>query len=98
MQTAADKATHISGPLMRALASLGQKKTLLGWRVVSQWPEIVGEKIAAVATAERYQDRVLYVRTKNAMWRQSLSMESDIILAEIRKFTGQRIIDRIHFR
>lgn len=89
--------SRISGSLMRAIASLGHKKTFLGWRVVSQWPEIVGERIASVATAERYQDKVLYVRTKNAMWRQSLSMETDLILAEIRKFTQLRIIDRIHF-
>ena len=89
--------TRISASLMRAMSSLGHKKTFLGLRVVSQWPEIVGERIAKVATAERYQDKVLYVRAKNAMWRQSLSMETDLLLAEIRKFTQLRIIDRIHF-
>ncbi len=87
----------ISGPLMRAISSLGHKKIFLGWRVVSQWPDIVGERIASVASAERYQDKVLYVRAKNAMWRQNLSMETDMILTEIRKFTQLRVIDRIHF-
>ncbi len=82
---------------MRVMAGFGYRKDFLGWRVVSSWEEIVGERIAKMSTATRYEDQSLYVKVANPLLRQNLSMEVDLLLDEIRKFVGTGIVKKIHF-
>jgi len=82
---------------MRVMSGFGYRKEFLGWQVVSSWERIVGERIAKIATATRFADSVLYVKVVNPLLRQNLSMETDLLLAEIKKFAGSGIVKRIHF-
>jgi predicted nucleic acid-binding Zn ribbon protein len=55
--------------------------------VVRRWPEIVGEKIAAVTECSRVDNGVLYVRVASASWRQEICYIKPHILETIKKET-----------
>ncbi len=78
--------------------SLGIRKTLGEYDVILSWGEIVGERIARVATPERVEKGVLIVRVESATWRNELTMRRPEILDKIRTNTGKRVIKDIRFR
>jgi Dna[CI] antecedent, DciA len=90
-------ATPLGGQILRVMSRFGYRKDFLGWRVVSSWEEIVGERIAKMSSATRYSDKALYVKVANPLLRQNLSMEVDLLLSEIRKSVGSGIVEKIHF-
>jgi predicted nucleic acid-binding Zn ribbon protein len=86
------------GPLMeKILAGFGLLHDLSGWRVVTGWPQIVGNKIAEVSKAVRFSDDTLLVSVPDDGWRQQLSLEVDEILNKIHSLPGGKVVRRIHF-
>ena len=86
------------GPLMdKILAGFGLLHTLGGWRIVTGWPQIVGEKIAEVSRAIRFSDDTLLVSVPDDGWRQQLSLEVDEILDKIHVLPGGKAVRKIHF-
>ncbi len=77
------------------IGNLGLKKRYSGWQIVNQWPEIVGDKIAQAAQAQRYEDGILFVKVKDAAWRQELSMQTDSILEAIHKSPHGKFVKQI---
>ncbi len=77
------------------IGNLGLKKRYNGWQIVNQWPSIVGEKIAEATQAHRYEDGVLFIKVKNAAWRQELSMQTDSILEAIHKSPHGKFVKQI---
>jgi predicted nucleic acid-binding Zn ribbon protein len=51
--------------------------------VARQWPEIVGERVAAVSVCQRTERGVLYVRVTSAAWRHELVYMKGEILARV---------------
>ncbi len=87
------------GPLLNGiLARMGLGYTLDGWKIVMAWPEIVGDKIAEVSKAIRYENDTLLVSVPDASWRQELLLDMDRILEEIHAVPGGRSVKRIHFK
>ena len=82
----------------RLLASLGQAGRFHGWRIVHQWPEIVGPDIARCARAVRFADGVLVIAVEKDAWRQELEMQAEEILAKIRSRPGGRAVEKIIFK
>jgi len=91
------EASALGGQILRVMAGFGYRKDFLGWRVVSSWEQIAGERIAKMSSATRYEDQSLYIKVANPLLRQNLSMEVDLLLEEIRKFVGTGVVKRIHF-
>ena len=89
------KPTPVSGVVASVIKSLGLTTKYNGWQVVIHWPEIVGEHIAQVSRAFRFDEGVLYVAVKDASWRQNLSMEIENILAKIRSYPYGRAVKQI---
>ncbi|HUV30779.1 MAG TPA: DUF721 domain-containing protein [Acidobacteriota bacterium] len=85
----------ISGLVDKVMGSLGLSQTYNGWQVVTRWPEIVGEQIAARAQAVRYSEGILYVAVKDAVWRQELAMQIGEILQTIRKYPFGRAVKQV---
>ncbi len=77
------------------ISSLGLKKRYSGWQIVNHWPDIVGQKIAEAAQARRYEDGILFVKVKNAAWRQELSMQTDSLLEAIHQSPHGKSIKQI---
>jgi predicted nucleic acid-binding Zn ribbon protein len=86
------------GPLLKSiLARMGLGHSLDGWRIVNLWPEIVGDKIADVSKAIRYENETLFISVPDAVWRQELLLDVDRILQEIHTVPGGRSVKKIHF-
>jgi predicted nucleic acid-binding Zn ribbon protein len=85
----------ISPVIDSVISNLGLKKRYSGWQIVNQWPEIVGDKIAEAAQAQRYEDGILFVKVKNAAWRQELSMQTDNLLEAIHKLPHGKFVKQI---
>jgi predicted nucleic acid-binding Zn ribbon protein len=86
---------RLSPVIDAVIGNLGMKKRYGGWQVVNQWPQIVGEKIAEAAHAERFEDGILFVRVKDAAWRQELSMQIDSLLDAIQKTPYGKFVKHI---
>ena len=85
----------ISGVLNSVIGSLGITKSYQGWLVVTQWPEIVGEHIARISRAFRYEDGTVFVAVDDASWRQTLAMEIENILKKIHERPFGRVIKQV---
>ncbi len=84
---------------LRELAeSLGIRKTLRQYDVLTSWEAIVGEAVARVAQPVRLENGILFVHVASAPWRAELSMRRGEILGKIREHTGTTIVREIRFR
>jgi predicted nucleic acid-binding Zn ribbon protein len=79
------------------LSRMGLASTLAGWRIVNAWPDIVGEKVAAVTKPIRYEDNTLLVSVPDAGWRQELHLQIDMILEKIHEIPGGKVVKKIRF-
>jgi predicted nucleic acid-binding Zn ribbon protein len=67
--------------------------------VVAEWPQLVGERIAAAAHAESVRDDgVLLVQVTTASWAQELSLMTPQIIARINAGRGGGRITGIYWR
>jgi predicted nucleic acid-binding Zn ribbon protein len=85
----------ISGVLDKVVGSLGLSRNYNGWRVVSQWPQIVGKPIAAKARAIRFSEGRLYVAVQEDAWRQELAMQIGEILRTIHSHPFGRVVKQV---
>jgi predicted nucleic acid-binding Zn ribbon protein len=84
--------------LQELTESLGIRKTLRQYDVITSWEVIVGEAVARVATPVRLENGVLFVHVASAPWRAELSMRRIEILGKIQEHTGPRVVREIRFR
>ena len=85
----------ISSLIDKVLGKLGLSMQYRGWRVVAEWPQIVGTQIATRSQAIRYSDGVLYVAVKDAVWRQELAMQTGEFLEKIHEYPFGRAVKQI---
>ncbi len=80
------------------LKEFGLDKKARVYAVLTDWPRIVGEKIASATVAEKLNKGVLTVRAKNAVWRHELSMQKASIIEKIAKEYGTGLVRDILWR
>lgn len=83
--------------LDKVLANYGLAYELGGWRIVTNWAGIVGEKVADVSKALRFSNDTLLVSVRDPVWRHQLSLEVEKILEKIHSIPGGTAVRRIHF-
>ncbi len=88
---------QIGGLIEEILASYGLSKRYYGWQIVSDWPNIVGENLARVSKAEKFDDGMLIVSVESDSWRQELSLQKDAILTNIHDRRNGNIVKQIQF-
>ena len=67
MARRAAKPAHVSDLLTRVFRSAGIEQRMAQARVLAEWPTMVGERVAALATAESVRDDgILMVSVKTA--------------------------------
>lgn len=84
--------------LERLTRSLGIGRTLDEYGVLTAWSAVVGERIAAVSTALRIENGVLFVGVTTAPWRAELSMQRQDIMRKINAAVGKEVVREIRFR
>ena len=72
--------TPLSKSLSILLKSLGIENKIKQNEIIIRWPEIVGEKLSKVTTADKIENGILFVRVTNSAWRNELIyMKNEII-------------------
>ncbi len=86
------------GDLLKAvLKKSGLEKKIREYDSLTQWPAIVGEKIAEQTAPVEIRNGVLFVQVKNAAWRTELAFFKDDIIQKINTHAGKRIVRSIFF-
>lgn len=82
---AGSKPQSIGTLVDQIISRFGLASDYYGWRIVSQWPEIVGEHYARRSRAFRFDSGTVYVAVPDASWRQMMSMDTPKILEIIHR-------------
>lgn len=70
------------------LSNRGYSTVCKEYDVISQWKNIVGEKISDVTVCNRVENGVLYVQVSSSAWRQELVYLKVKILQQIKENTN----------
>jgi predicted nucleic acid-binding Zn ribbon protein len=76
---------------------LGLGKKLSEQRAVIEWPDVVGERVAAHSRATRVDAGRLFVEVDSSVWAQELSLMRRRILREMNERIGKGVIETVHF-
>lgn len=91
------KPEHIGDILGKYLEASGISAAMTNMSVVQRWPEIVGDRVAAVTECYDLNEGILKVKVISAPWRQELCfMKGDLIKAIIRE-VGSGLVKDISF-
>jgi predicted nucleic acid-binding Zn ribbon protein len=93
------KPERVDDVLGRVLQERGFAARLQQGRIIEQWPELVGDHIAAVTRAEVVSaNGVLVVSVKTHSWMSELALLEREILSTINRALPQNPILRIHWQ
>lgn len=67
---------------------------LIQSQIVLAWPRVVGQSIAKISMARRFQDGRILVHVPDPLWRQELAFQKSAILARFQaEFPNTRLSD-----
>jgi len=87
----------LSKSLSILLKSLGIENKIKQNEIIVRWPEIVGEKLSKVTTADKVEKGILFVRVTNSVWRNELIYMKTEIINRISSRLNTDIINDIRF-
>ncbi len=68
------------------------------YSILTSWPEIVGESVAAVTIPMKLDRGVLQIKVANAVWKYELTMRKSEILRKIHQKYGELSVSDIHWK
>ena len=78
--------------LPAVLEQLGLAKTAEGWRAVSEWPAVAGQRIARHTRAVSFRDGTLAVEVDGSAWMQELSLLKRELLRNLNRHLGADVV------
>ena len=87
----------VSGALSRLFGRLGLERGLLGWRAVSEWPELVGTRVASHARAVGFRDGLLHVEVDGSAWLHELGILKRQLVRTLNERLGAECIQDVRF-
>jgi len=90
--------TSIGNAIQETLREFGLDKKARSYSVVTGWADVVGEKIARAAQAEKLDKGVLTVRVASPVWRYELTMQKQTILDKIDAAFGPGLVRDIQWK
>jgi predicted nucleic acid-binding Zn ribbon protein len=88
----------INDAINNTFSSLGLEKDYLKARVMSEWEEIIGKKLAHKITIDGYDDDILYLRTESSVWRNEIAIRRKEIIEKINARFNIQVFKEIHIR
>ncbi len=70
----------------------------LQYRLLQQWPDLVGATIAEISRADSISNGILYVKVKDSVWSYHLSLMKPQFIDKLNKQAGSRLIKDIYFQ
>lgn len=92
------EAESIGSIIETMVARLGIKKQLKRAKTLSEWPDIVGERIARETNPDHIRNTILFVSCSTPMWAQELALLKPAIIKKIRERVGPGIVTDIRFK
>jgi len=89
---------ELNSILQKAIQSLGLAHGIAQGKVLNEWNTIVGEHIANVTKAERFDKDTLIVNVTSSAWRNELLFYKENILKKISSLVGENVVKDIKFR
>ena len=84
--------------MSQLIAGLGLQEKFNGWRIVEDWPKVVGPEIARQTRAVRFDDGTLTIAVEKDSWRQELDMQKELLLRKIQELPGGKSVKKIVLR
>lgn len=92
------KAETIGDMIRQFLRREGLETPLNELRIVSAWPEVMGEGIARYTGEAFVRNEVLYIQIKSPALRANLMMNREALVARLNNHVGAQVIRNIIFR
>lgn len=83
---------RVSGVLSRLMSHLGLEQGLLGWRAVSEWPQVVGPQLSRHARAVGFRDGALLVEVEGSAWMHELGFLKRDLVHRINAHLGSECV------
>ena len=83
--------------LPAVLEQLGLAKTAEGWRAVSEWPAVAGQRIARHTRAVSFRDGTLAVEVEGSAWMHELGYLKRQLIDAINRTLGETRVRDIRF-
>ncbi len=85
--------------IFKALQHHGIAEQVRGQRVLTEWSELVGPKVAARTRPEGISDRVLWVEVVSSAWLHELNMlKAQLLKGLIERMGEPRVLDDVRFK
>ena len=91
------KFARIGDILPAVLKSAGLEQKLRDQEILTIWPTVVGEEVAARTTAVKMENGVLHIRVEHGVWLQELYFMERDILRKLREKAPHIDCRRIRF-
>lgn len=79
------------------LRELGLQDRVAGWRAVSEWPALAGERIAQHSKAVSFRESVLTVEVEGSAWMHELGFLKRELVRRANEHLGQDIVREVRF-
>lgn len=76
---------------------LGIDRAIQQNKAVTQWAEIVGERISEVSEAEKIENGVLFVKVSSPVWRNELVFMKSSLIKNVNDALAKNIVKDIKF-
>ena len=73
-------------------SKLGYQKTIKSQRAIILWDEVVGKEIIKVTSPISINNGILRVKVKNAVWRNELSYQKEVIRRKLNDAVGEPVV------
>jgi predicted nucleic acid-binding Zn ribbon protein len=84
------------GDILRlTLKEFGIEKPIKQYEVLWVWPQVVGEKIASVTEPRNIVNGKLFIKVKNAAWRNELVFLKKVLIEKLNQKTGSHLVKDI---
>jgi predicted nucleic acid-binding Zn ribbon protein len=81
--------------IRKTLKELGIEKPIQQYEALQIWPRIAGEKISSVTEPRHIANGKLFIKVKNAAWRNELVFHRLELLKKINQQLGHSVIKEI---
>jgi predicted nucleic acid-binding Zn ribbon protein len=79
------------------MRELGLEESAAGWRAVSEWPALAGERVARRARATGFRDGVLTVEVEGSAWMHELGFLKRELVRRANEHIGVPVVREVRF-
>ena len=87
----------ISAILPALIRELGLESHVAGWRAVTEWPALAGERIARNTRATGFRDGVMTIEVEGSAWLHELGFLKPELVRRMNRHLGAHVVREMRF-